>query len=148
MEQVIDARAGHIFNQFIVPDTPHQINLGYDSLSTVMAMEDKLETMRAREKLVMFDQCVPEIEMLIYVSVLTHFYDSEEFKKINRRREQIALGRIPTEDAHQDVPASHTLRGYSTRMPSLYDAVEVSNAYNASKNETETGGGSGGGGGT
>jgi len=24
MEQVIDARAGHIFNQFIVPDTPHQ----------------------------------------------------------------------------------------------------------------------------
>jgi len=78
-----------------------------------------LETMRAREKLVMFDQCVPEIEMLIYVSVLTHFYDSDEFKQINGPREQLALERLPTED----VAASNSLRGYAKRMPSLYDVV-------------------------
>jgi len=78
-----------------------------------------LETMRAREKLVMFDQCVPEIEMLIYVSVLTHFYDSDEFKQINGPRELLALERLPTED----VAASISLRGYAKRMPSLYDVV-------------------------
>ncbi len=95
-----------------------QINLSYECISAVLSLEGALESMRTLQKLEMFDCCVQEIEMLICVSVLSQFYESDEFNRI-------ALSRLRRGHIASQQPRHHamSIRGYAKRMPSLYDTV-------------------------
>lgn len=96
-------------------------------MSAVVALEAALETLRTAQKLEMFDRCVQEIEMLIYVSVLSQFYESDEFNRIalRRRPKSVDGDVVPQQHRSKKSQSQHamSIRGYAKRMPSLYDAV-------------------------
>lgn len=76
-----------------------------------------METAITQKKLTMFDQCVQEIEMLIYVSVLTQFYESDEFKKISERRQRSTLTRTQSDGDMIGHMSSHMSIDQSYKTP-------------------------------
>jgi len=141
--------------------------VSYDCLTKVMESESRLDTMTAPRKLTMFDPAVHEIEILIYVSVLNQFYESNEFKEINLSRmnsdghiarpfsptrtpwkaklsQSVNLIHIETKQSHPGRSNSHhhihserALRGYNNRPLSLFDAVSTTENGGNDKSQVE-----------
>eukprot|EP01083_Nonionella_stella_P249108 861706_1 len=74
-----------IYNTYIIPTSPHQINLSYHSFVNVLSKKDKFNTFDINTKHAIFNECVTEIEQLMVTSILPSFYSSNMFQSVAKQ---------------------------------------------------------------
>eukprot|EP01083_Nonionella_stella_P051343 136295_1 len=78
----IDAEIIFIYNEYIMPNAPCQINVSYGCLMMSLNQKEQLMHCNLNQKRSIFEACADEIEYLVTISILPSFYHSLLFKSV------------------------------------------------------------------
>eukprot|EP01083_Nonionella_stella_P170137 578331_1 len=86
-EEKINVEIASIYATYIIHDAHKQVNLSSQCFSEIMSHYQRFDkAMTLKDKAAMFIKCGKEISQLIQTSVLSWFYQSDEFQYIARSR--------------------------------------------------------------
>merc|ERR1719319_608684 len=130
-EQRIDAEMVAIYDAYLMPKAMHQINLSYDIFTNVMTWRDTMETLPLSKKRGLFDLCVHEVELLLQLSVMSPFCESDEFAQYLRckQTQKMRSTMLPLKKSRSEVVLSFPERSakkmhaYSPRNLNLHGPI-------------------------